>query len=89
MGGHFKQALALESSFANQRDIAHSQVSQTAMNQFGGPARGTSREVTRFEHYRFQTRKGRMSRHSGAGDTTTNHGNVERGVRDFVQISFQ
>ena len=80
-----EQQLALAKRLANEPDIAHLQVSQTAVNELAGLTRRARSKVRRLDQSHLQSSRRGIERRSGTGDAAADDEDVEFAGGDGVQ----
>lgn len=82
MGGVLQEAASLVARFPHEVQVAMLEVAHAAMDQAGGAARGTGREILGLHQCDSEPAPGRVTGHPGAGDPPANHEEVEAAIAE-------
>jgi hypothetical protein len=86
MGRDFGQAFPLAIRFENKIDLSLLKIAQTAMNQFGGTARGARGKISSFNQPYRQTAHRGIPRDPRSRDPTTHNHQVNAFGRHGIEV---
>lgn len=89
MRGGLDQDFSFPKRFPDKTDVAHLEVSKSAVDKLGGSAAGPGREIRFFDQRDAQSAESRIPGHSGAHDPPANYDDVEFPILNRVEVHVQ